>query len=66
MIHQKLFGSSFNTQKASLPQLKSLINFQAKVDPKKNMKGCEDFLLIVVHALFIVAANNFFQLQSLI
>ena len=58
VIYQKLFGSSFRTEKASLPQLKSLINFQAKVDPEKNMKGCEDFLLIAVHAHVVAAAKQ--------
>ena len=35
-----------------------MINFAAKVDPDKNMKGCEDFLLIVLHSHVVAAAKQ--------
>jgi len=57
-MHHKLFSSSFISEKGSLPQLKILINFGAKVDPEKNMKGFEDLLLIILHAHVIAAVKQ--------
>ena len=58
VIYKKFFGSSLIPQKGSLPQLKVLINFQAKVDPEKCMKGFEDYLLIALHAHVVAAAKE--------
>lgn len=58
VIYKKLFGSSLIPQKGSLPQLKVLINFRAKVDPEKCMKGFEDYLLIALHAHVVAAAKE--------
>ena len=35
VMYQKLFGQSLFSEKGSLPQLKVLINFRAKVDPMR-------------------------------
>ena len=58
VIYQKLFGSSLIPEKGSLPQLKVLINFQAKVNPDKCMKGFEDYLLIALHGHVVAAAKQ--------
>jgi len=34
-----------------------LINVAANIDPTKNMKGCEDFMLTVLHAHVVSAAK---------
>ena len=52
-----LFKSDLTTEKGTLPQLKVLINRSANLDPSKNMKGCEDFLLTVLHAHTVAAAR---------
>ena len=41
-----------------MPQLKVLVNFAAKVDPEKCMKGCEDFFLMILHAHVVAAAKE--------
>lgn len=52
-----LFKSNLTTEKGTLPQLKVLINCSGNLDPTKNMKGCEDFLLTVLHAHTVAAAR---------
>jgi len=41
-----------------LPQLKVLVNFAAKVNPDKCIKGCEKFLLMVLHAHVVAAGKE--------
>lgn len=41
-----------------MPQLKVLINYRAKVNPEKCMKGCEDFLLMALHSHVVAAAKE--------
>ena len=52
-----LFKSGLTNEKGTLPQLKVLINCSTNLDPSKNMKGCEDFLLTVVHVHTVAAAR---------
>lgn len=47
-----------------MSQLKVLLNFAASVDPDNNMKGCEDFFLIILHAHVIAAANKVTEQQQ--
>ena len=60
----RLFGNTFLL---SLPaqrkvQFKVLfLNVVTSVDPEKNMKGCEDFLLIVLHAHVVAAGNKLME-----
>ena len=44
--------------------MKILLNFASSVDPDVNMKGCEDFFLIVLHAHIIAAARKVTQKQQ--
>ena len=52
-----LFKSNLTTEKGTLLQLKILINCSGNLDPTKNMKGCKDFMLTVLHAHTVVAAR---------
>lgn len=40
-----------------MPQLKVIINCAGNLDLTKNMNGCEDFLLTVLHAHTVAAAR---------
>ena len=44
--------------KGTLAHLKVLLNCAASLDPEVNMKGCEDFLMIILHAHVNVAAEK--------
>ena len=63
-MYQKLFGQSLFSEKGSLPQLEVLINFRAKVDPDKCMKGFEEYFLIALHAHVIAAAKEILSTTS--
>lgn len=41
-----------------MSQLKILLNRGASLDPEDNMKGCEDFLTVILHAQVIAAAES--------
>ena len=58
VIWKRLYNSTTATDKGSLYQLKNLIN-QTSVpsDPQNNMNAAEDFLLLVLHAHIVAAAN---------
>ena len=48
----------------TLAQFKVLLNRGASLDPEDNMKGCEDFLTIVLHAHVRAAADNLLSRNS--
>ena len=58
VLWKVLCKPKFSLQKGSLPQLKVLINCTANIDPTKNIKGCKDFMLTVLHAYVIAAAKK--------
>lgn len=41
-----------------MSQLKVLVNYSANTDPSKNLKACEDLLLITLHAHVVAATKN--------
>ena len=58
---EALFTQASSTEKGTLSQFKVLLNVATSVDPEKNMKGCEDFLLIVLHAHVVAAGNKLME-----
>ena len=48
----------------TLAQLKILLNRGASLDPENNMKGCEDFLSVILHAHVNAAAEKLLSEQS--
>lgn len=60
-----MFKSGLTIQKATLPQLKVLINCSANVDPSRNMKACEDFLLTVLHGHVVAAASYLMETTAM-
>ena len=54
----KHFKKPSTQEKGTLAQIKVLLNCAASLDPKTNMKGCEDFLTIVLHAHVVAAAKT--------
>ena len=57
-IYKILFKSSSGSEKGTLSQLKILINNSVNTNPAKNMKACEDLLLITLHAHVTAAAKS--------
>ena len=57
-IYKILYKSNSRSEKGTLSQLKILINNSANTDPAKNMKSCEDLLLITLHAHVTAAAKS--------
>ena len=54
-----MFNSKSSTQKGTLYQLRNILNRSGiPNDPGDNIKGAEDFLLVVLHGHIISAANN--------
>ena len=60
-----LFKSGLQCQKGTLPHLKVLLNNSANLDPSKNMKACEDFLLTVLHAHVVAAADYLIEVEHM-
>lgn len=57
-IWKHLFAKSSASEKGTLSQLKVLLNHAGSLEPDKNMKGCEDFLTVILHAHVIAAVNK--------
>ena len=50
-IFYRLYGStSSSSDMGTMAQLTILLNHGASLDPERNMKGCEDILIINLHA----------------
>ena len=68
MIWKRLFNSKSSAQKGTLYQLQNILNRSGiPNDPGDNMKGAEDFLLVVLHSHIISAAKKIlsdFDIQS--
>ena len=47
-----------------LSQFKVLLNCSASIDPEVNMKGCEDFFKIVLHAHVIAGGKKLMAMQQ--
>ena len=64
-IYNVLHKSSSQAEKGTLSQLKNFINYSVNTDPSKNMKACEDFMLIVLHSHTVAASRITFKLYTL-
>ena len=59
MIWKRLFNKKSSAEKGTLYQIRNILNRSGvPVDPGDNMKGAEDFLLVVLHGHIISAAKN--------
>lgn len=54
----KYFFRSYLHLRKELAQFKVLLNCAANLDPEVNMKGCEDFLTVILHEHIVAAANK--------
>ena len=63
-IYKILFRNASQSEKGALSQLKALINFSTNIDPSKNIKAFEDFLLITLHAHVVAAAKSILASES--
>ena len=57
-IYNDLHKSSSQAEKGTLSQLKNLINYSVNTDLSKNMKACENLMLIVLHSHTISASKS--------
>lgn len=57
-IYGILYKSTSQSEKGTLSQLKSLINYSVNTDPAKNMKACEDLILIALHSHAVAASKS--------
>ena len=58
VIWDRLYSTKFSGDKGTLYQLRNLVHRSSVgADPSKNMKAFEDFLLVVLSADIIVAAE---------
>ena len=64
-IWKHFYKKSSSAEKGTLAQFKVLLNCATSLDPEQNMKGCEDFLTIVLHAHVIAAAKKVLSQQSI-
>ena len=59
VLWKRLFSKDSGRDKATLFQLRNLLNRSSvPSDPVKNMKASEDFLLVILHAHVVAAANT--------
>lgn len=60
-----MYSAKSGRDQGTLFQLRNLLNRSSVCsDPEKNMKSCEDFLLVVLHAHVVSAANAILQLRD--
>ncbi len=60
VIWQRLFSNKSGSEKGTMYQFRNLLNRTSVplLDPGKNMKAAEDFLLLLLHAHVVVAAKK--------
>lgn len=63
-IWKHFYQKSSATDKGTLAQFKVLLNCASLLDPEVNVKGCEDFLMIILHAHVNAAAEKLLFQQS--
>ena len=59
---QRLFSKSSVAERGTMYQLRNLLNRTVvPANPEKNMKAAEDFLLLLVHAHVVAAAEQLME-----
>ena len=65
VMYDRLFSTTSVSESGTLYQIRNLLHCTAvPIDPGKNMKAAEDFLLLVLHAHIVAAAKGLLHSES--